>query len=69
MEPYINDVQGLVDGCLGVEREGGIDLGRDLAGNNLEDLLAELDEKVVQGGLDLLVKRATLLAGLFNGGI
>lgn len=31
-------------GALGVEREGRVDLGRDAAGNNVEDLLAELDE-------------------------
>jgi hypothetical protein len=38
-------VQGLVNGSLGVEREAGINLSGDLAGDDLENLLAELDQK------------------------
>lgn len=56
--PYINDVKCLVHRGLGVEGEGSIDLGRDLAGDDLEDLLAELYEEVVEGIIDLLVDRA-----------
>ena len=51
-----DDVQGLVDRGLGVEGEAGVDLGGDLAGDDLQDLLAELDEKVIQGGVDLFVE-------------
>ena len=52
----LDDVQGLVDRGLGVEGEAGVDLGGDLAGDDLQDLLAELDEKVIQGGVDLFVE-------------
>jgi hypothetical protein len=38
-ETSLDNVQGLVDTGLGVEREAGIDLGGDLAGDDLEDLL------------------------------
>jgi len=62
-------VKGLVDGSLGVEREGGIDLSGDFAGDDLEDLLAELDEEVVEGGIDLLVGGAGTLLGLGDSGI
>src|SRR5207253_1263662 len=54
---------------LGAERESGIDLGRDLAGNDLKDLLAELDEQVVERPVDLLLQRPTLRLGLGNGGV
>lgn len=67
---YIDNVEGLVDRGLGVKGEGGVDLGRDLAGDDLEDPLAELDEEVVERRLDLLVDRATLLAlDVGNGGV
>jgi hypothetical protein len=39
----LDEVQGLVDRLLGAEGEGGIDFGRDLAGDDLENLLAKLD--------------------------
>jgi hypothetical protein len=53
-------VQGLVNGGLGVKGEASVDLGGDLAGNDLKNLLAELNEKTVEGGVDLLVNGATL---------
>jgi hypothetical protein len=59
-------VKGLVDGSLGVEGETGIDLGGDLAGDDLENLLAELNEKVVESSLDLLVKGLALWGGFSN---
>jgi hypothetical protein len=59
-------VEGLVNGSLGVEGEPGIDLGGDLAGHNLQDLLAELDKKTVKSSIDLLVLRATVLLGVLN---
>jgi hypothetical protein len=57
-------VEGLVDRGLCAERESGIDLSGDLAGDDLEDLLAELDEEVVKSRVDLLVDGATLGLGL-----
>lgn len=62
-------MQGLVNGGLCVEGEAGIDLSRDLAGDNLKNLPAELNEKSVKGILDLVVKVATLLLGEVDGGI
>lgn len=46
---------GLVDSGLGVERELGVNLGRDSTGDDLQDLSTELDEESVHGvlGLDI----------------
>ena len=66
---YLDDVEGLVDGSLGIEGETSIDLSGDLAGDDLEDLLAELDEKAVEGGIDLLVDSLALGLTLGDGGI
>jgi hypothetical protein len=62
---YLDDGEGLVNGGLGVEGQLGVNLGGDLAGNDLEDLLAELNEETVQGGIDLLVDGLAL--GLTEG--
>lgn len=62
---HLNDVQGLVDGGLGVKGQAGVNLGGDTAGNNLQDLAAELDQDGVEGGIDLLVEGA--LGLLANG--
>ena len=62
-------MQGLVDGGLGVEGEAGIDLGGDLARNDLEDLLAELDQETVEGIIDLLVDVAPLCLGVCDSGV
>lgn len=53
-------MEGLVDGSLGVKREAGIHLSRDLAGDNLQNLLAEFDKQTVDCGVDLVVKIGTL---------
>jgi hypothetical protein len=69
----LNNAQSLVNGGLCAEGENGIDLGGDLAGNDLKNLLAELDEEVVQGRVNLLglgngsVKQRSVL-GLLGGG-
>lgn len=60
-------MKGLVDGGLGVEGEAGVNLGRDLAGDDLEDLLAELDEEAVEGGIDLVVDVTALGLGVLHG--
>ena len=44
---HADQLAGLGNGCLGVEAEAGIDLGRDATGNDLEDLAAEGDEELV----------------------
>ena len=42
-----DEVAGFFDGGLGVEREAGVHLGGDAAGDDLEDFAAEGDEEVV----------------------
>lgn len=49
-------MQGLVNRCLLIEGEASIDLGRDFAGYDFEDLLAKFDQKTVEGGINLLVE-------------
>lgn len=48
-----DDLLGLGDGGLLVEGETGIDLGRDTAGDDLQDLDTKVDEELVQGRLGL----------------
>ena len=62
-------MKSLVNRGLGVERETSIDLSGDLAGDDIKDLLAELNEETVQGGVDLLVKSDTLLLAGSDGGV
>lgn len=62
-------MQGLVDRRLGVEREPGINLCRDLTGDNLQDLLAELNQQTVESGVDLLVQSVALVLTTSNGSI
>ena len=52
---YVDNTEGLLNGDVLVEGEAGIDLGGDLAGDDLEDLATELNEEVVEGGIDLLL--------------
>lgn len=68
-ETYVNDVQGLVHGSFRVEGEAGVDLSRDLAGDDLENLLAELDEESVERGIDLLVKGLSVSLAIFYGSV
>lgn len=48
-----NELAGLSKGSLSVERVDGVNLGRDTAGDNLEDGLAELDKEAVSGSVGL----------------
>lgn len=62
-------MKGLVHRLLGGEREACVDLGGNLAGDDVEDLLAELHQEVVEGGIDLLLDGAAVLLAVLNGGI
>lgn len=62
-------MQSLVHGGLSVKGQLGVDLSRDLAGDDLQDLLAELDQEAVQGGIDLLVDGLALLLAVGDGSI
>jgi hypothetical protein len=52
---HLDDAEGLLDTGLSVEGESGVNLGGDLAGNDLEDLLAELDKESIENSIDLVV--------------
>jgi hypothetical protein len=64
---YLDDVQSLVNRGLGVEGKPGVNLCGNLAGDDLEDLLAELDEETVEGSIDLLLLGATVLLSIVDG--
>lgn len=66
---HVDDAQGLVNGGLCVEREAGVDLSGDLAGDDVEDLLAELDEEVVECGVNLVLDVVRVVLAPGNGGI
>lgn len=67
---YLDNVEGLVDGSLGVEGVVSIDLSGDLSWDDLQDLLAELDEETVEGGVDLVVDVcSTVLLAVGDGNI
>lgn len=66
---YVNDAKGLVNRGLGVEREASIDFGRDLSGDDLENLLAELDQEAVEGVVNLGVEVTALLLAVLNGDV
>jgi hypothetical protein len=57
---HLDDMARLLDGSLLVERQRSIDLGGHLARHNLENLVPELDQQSVEGGVDLLVNTAAL---------
>lgn len=58
----------LVNGSLSIERESSVDFGRDLARDDLQDLLAKFHQESVKSGIDLLIdvaalEKAVLVAG------
>jgi hypothetical protein len=62
----LNDVEGLGDGGLGVKGVTGVDFGRDAAGDDFQDFLAEFDEEAVEGGLDLVVDIVAFLEAVLD---
>lgn len=66
----LDEVLGLGLGGLLVKREGSVDLGRDTARDDLEDLDTELDEEAVAGKVDLLLLVvAALLLGVLDSNV
>ena len=57
----------LLNASLLVKAESCVDLSRNLAGHNLQDLATELDEEVVEGGIDLLVGVVAVLHTVGDG--
>lgn len=62
-------MKGLVDGLLGVEGESSVHLGGDLAGDDGENLTAELDQQAVESVVDLALDVATLSLAVGDGSI
>ena len=62
-------MKGLVDRGLGVEREASVDLGGDLARYYLQDLLTELNQQVVESGIDLLVEVLAVVLAVSDGSV
>lgn len=62
-------MKSLVDRLFCAEGETRINFGGDLAGDDLEDLLAELHEEVVEAGIDLLVQVFAVRLAVLDGGI
>lgn len=61
-------MKSLVDALLGIEREASVNLSGNLSGHNVQDLLSELNQKTVEGRIDLLVEiLAVTLAVLHRG--
>jgi hypothetical protein len=58
---YLDDVESLVHRGVGIEGKAGIHFSRNLARNDLKNFAAELDEKTVQGGIDLFINVLALL--------
>lgn len=61
MLSHLNDVQGLVNGRLLVEGESRVDLSRHLARDNAQDFLAEQNEEIVKGSINLLICALAML--------
>ena len=57
---HIDDMQRLIHTRLRIKREPCINLRRDFARDDLENLAAELDKQAVEGGVDFVVKIFTL---------
>lgn len=66
---YLDDLKGLLDGGIGVEGQLGVDLSGDLAGDDVEDLLSELDKETVEGGLNLLIEGLAVLLTVSDGSV
>lgn len=65
----LDEVASLGEGALSVERVLGVYLGRDTAGDNGEDLLAELDEEAVKSGVGLGVDITVLLLAVLDSNV
>lgn len=81
MTTYVDDVQRLLHRGLGVKAEPGVDLCADLSGDELQDLLAKLDEQSIESSVDLVIRGLAVrlavldrivhelgVLGLFRGG-
>jgi hypothetical protein len=62
-------VKSLLNRSLGIERESGIDLSRNLSWNNLQDFLSELYQKSIKCSINLLVNVAPLVLSICDSGI
>lgn len=66
---HVNDVKGLVNRSLGVKGESGVNFGGNLARNDLQDLLSELDKETVEGSINLLIDVLAVLLSVGDGSV
>lgn len=66
---YLDDLKSLVDGSLGIEGELGVNLGGDLSGDDVKNLLSELNKETVESGLNLLIEGLSVLLAVGNGSV
>lgn len=66
---YVNDVKSLVNGTLSIERETGINLSRNLSRDDIQDLLSELDQETIEGGISLLVEVLAVSLAVLDSGV
>ena len=57
-------MQSLLNRLLSIEGESSVDFSRHLAGDDLENALAELDQEVVEGRINLSLDVTALCLGL-----
>lgn len=60
-------MKSLVNGSLSVKGEASVNLGGDLAGDNVEDLTTELDEQAVESSVNLVVLVLAVLLSVLDG--
>jgi hypothetical protein len=60
-------VKSLLDSVLGIKGESSIDLGGDLARDDLQDLLTKLNQETVESGIGLLVGITAVLLSVCDG--
>lgn len=69
MDAYLDDVQSLVDGTLGIEGESCVDLSGDLARDDVQDLLSEFDQETIECGINLLVDSLAVFLAVRNSNV
>ena len=67
-------MESLVDGGLGIKGEAGVNLSRHLSGDDLQNLLSELDQEAVEGCIGLLVDVLAMIlavghSNIYEGGV
>lgn len=62
-------MQSLLNRSLSIERKPRINLSRHLSRHNLQDLLSKLDQKTVEGGIDLVIDVLAVFFAVGDGSV